>query len=79
MNDQEVRDMRAYARNTQARLIVGALLLVLAVGASLIWLVYGGWAAGMGLACILLGLGPVVLIYAALRLAGWIVARERLR
>jgi hypothetical protein len=56
------RDLRAYARTTQSRLILGGLLLVLFVGVGLIYLFYGRQAALMGLLCVLVGMGPIVLI-----------------
>lgn len=71
-----IRDLRAYARATHFRLIVGALALLLIVGGGLIWLVYGKSAAVLGVACVGLGLAPLVLIAAFLALAGWVVRRD---
>jgi hypothetical protein len=56
------RDLRAYAKQTNVRLAVGAILALLIVGGGLIWLIYGGGAASFGMICVLVGLIPVVLI-----------------
>jgi multisubunit Na+/H+ antiporter MnhB subunit len=56
------RDLRDYARKTNVRLVVGAVLLLFVVGLGLIYLIYGKEAAGLGLFCLLAGLTPVVLI-----------------
>jgi hypothetical protein len=55
------RDLRKYARETQWRLLIGALVL-LGVGVGLIYLIYGSGAAGMALFCLGAGLVPVGLI-----------------
>jgi len=72
-----IRDLRAYARATQSRLIVGAAALLLVVGGGLIWLVYGKSAAVLALVCMGLGVAPLVLIAAFLGLAGWIARKDR--
>lgn len=69
------RDLRKYMRDTNVRLIVGALLLLFIIGDGLIWLIYGFGAAVMGLLCILAALVPVVLILLLLGLSDWIVKR----
>jgi hypothetical protein len=60
------KDLRRYARQTNARLLVGFFLLLFIVGDGLIWAVYGREAALLGLLCLSAGLIPLVLIYAAL-------------
>jgi hypothetical protein len=70
-----VRDLEKYARQTNVRLIVGALLLVFLIGDGLIYLVYGAGAAVMGFLCLLGGLVPIILIVAFLALMDWIVKR----
>jgi hypothetical protein len=60
------RDLREYARKTNVRLGVGALLLLFVLGLGLIYFVYGKEAAGLGFFCILAGLTPVALILAVL-------------
>jgi hypothetical protein len=69
------RDLRKYMRDTNVRLIVGALLLLFIIGDGLIWLIYGAGAAVMGLLCILAALVPVALILLLLGLSDWIVKR----
>jgi hypothetical protein len=69
------RDLRKYARQTNFRLIVGALLLLFIVGDGLIYAIYGSSAAVTGLLCILGGLVPVGLIVLALLLLDWITKR----
>jgi hypothetical protein len=69
------RDLRKYARQTNFRLIVGALLLLFIVGDGLIYVIYGPAAAVTGLLCILGGLVPVGLIVLALLLLDWITKR----
>jgi TM2 domain-containing membrane protein YozV len=66
-------DLRQYARQTNIRLIIGFILLLLIVGDGLIYLFYGRGAAMMGLICILAGLTPILLILVALWIIDWIV------
>jgi hypothetical protein len=56
------RDLRDYARKTNVRLGVGAVLLLFVIGLGLIYLIYGLEAASLGFFCLLAGLTPVVLI-----------------
>ncbi len=70
------RDLRKYARQTNVRIIAGALLLLFVVGDGLIYLIYGKGAAILGLLCILGGMVPVVLTVLFLVLVDW--ARKRL-
>jgi hypothetical protein len=64
-----VRDLREYARQTNFRLVLGFILLLLLVGDGLIYLFYGKSAAATGLFCILAGLVPVMMIV----IAFWII------
>lgn len=57
------RDLRKYARQTNARLIVGGFILVFVVGIGLIYLFYGQGAALTGLLCLVVGLIPLLLIW----------------
>jgi hypothetical protein len=56
------RDLRKYASNTTAQLIVGGLLVLFLVGLGLIAWIYGSSAAILGFVCILGGLLVVGLI-----------------
>jgi hypothetical protein len=69
------RDLRKYARQTNVRLGVGALLVLFIVGDGLIYLIYGPGAAITGLLCLGGGLVPIVLIISALWFMEWIVKR----
>jgi hypothetical protein len=73
------RDLRAYARQTNLRLVIGALLLLFVVGLGLIWVIYGGGAASFGFFCILAGLSPVVLIGLIFLAIEWILRSARPR
>ncbi|MBK7320736.1 MAG: hypothetical protein IPO36_02055 [Anaerolineales bacterium] len=67
------RDLKEYEKQTNRRLIIGAVVLLLVVGVGLIWLIYGGGAASMGFFCLMVGLVPVVLIVGIFYAADWIM------
>jgi hypothetical protein len=69
------RDLRSYAKDTNVRLIAGALLLLFIVGDGLIWLIYGFGAAVMGLLCMLGAFVPIGMILLFLKLIDWIMKR----
>ena len=69
------RDLRKYARQTNIRLGIGAILLLLIIGDALIYVFYGGGAAVMGILCILAGVVPIGLIYFVFLLLDWIRKR----
>lgn len=69
------RDLRKYARQTNVRLAVGAVLVLLIVGVGLIYTIYGPGAAVTALLCLLAGLSPIVLIALSLMLLDWIGKR----
>ena len=71
----KTRDLRDYARQTNARLVAGALLVLFIIGDGLIYLIYGPAAAVTGLLCLMGGLLPLVLIAAAFWLMDWVVQR----
>ena len=56
------RDLRDYAKQTDRRLLIGAILVLFIVGGGLIWWFYGTGAASLGVTCLLAGLAPVVII-----------------
>ncbi len=68
-----MRDLRQYARQTNVRLALGAFILLFVVGVGLIWLIYGGSAAGLALTCLLAALVPVILILAVFIGIEWIL------
>jgi hypothetical protein len=70
------RDLRQYAKQTNIRLIIGFILVLLIIGDGLIFLFFGKGAAIMGLICIIAALLPVVLIIIALWLIDWIARRN---
>ena len=69
------RDVRSYMKDTNVRLVAGALLLLFIVGDGLIWLIYGFGAAVTGFLCILGAFIPIGLIFLVLFGMDWIVKR----
>ncbi|GER79618.1 MAG: hypothetical protein DYG87_08090 [Anaerolineae bacterium CFX3] len=69
------RNLRDYAKQTDRRLVIGALLILFLVGGGLIWWRYGAGGAGLGLVCMLAGLAPVVLIVGIFFIIDWILKR----
>jgi hypothetical protein len=70
-----MRDLRKYARQTNVRLVAGALLLLFVVGDGLIYFTYGPAAAVTGFLCLLGGLAPIGLVALALAIMEWIAKR----
>ncbi len=66
------RDLRKYTRQTNLRLIAGALILLFIVGDGLIYLFYGFSAAVTGFLCLLGGLTPVALVALIILLLDWV-------
>ena len=69
------RDLRDYSKQTDRRLIIGALLILFVVGGGLIWWRYGAGGAGLGVICLLAGLAPVILIIGIFFVMDWILKR----
>jgi len=69
------RDLRKYVRQTNIRLVGGALVLLFVVGDGLIYLIYGAGAAVTGLLCLLGGMIPVALVVLIMMLLDWIAKR----
>jgi hypothetical protein len=69
------RDLRSYARQTNIRLILGALVILLVVGEGLIYWIYGPAAAVTGLICIGAGLLPALIIVLIFSGIDWIIKR----
>ena len=72
-----MKDLREYSKQTNVRLALGAFILLFIVGVGLIWLIYGGNAAGMGFMCLLAALFPVILILFVFVAIEWILTRVR--
>jgi multisubunit Na+/H+ antiporter MnhB subunit len=72
-----VRDLREYSKQTNVRLALGAFILLFVVGVGLIWLIYGGNAAGMAFTCLLAALFPVILILSVFLAIEWVLKRAR--
>ena len=69
------RDLRKYMRDTNTRIVIGAILLLFIAGLGLIWLIYGFGAAVTGFLCILAAFMPIGLIFLVLFGMDWIVKR----
>ena len=69
------RDLRKYMRDTNIRIVIGAILLLFIAGLGLIWLIYGFGAAVTGFLCILAAFVPIGLIFLVLLGMDWIVKR----
>jgi len=69
------RDLRKYARQTNFRLMIGALAVLFIIGDGLIYIFYGGSAAVTGLLCLLAAMIPIVLTLLFLLLLDWIRKR----
>lgn len=72
-----MRDLREYSKQTHVRLALGAFILLFVIGVGLIWLFYGGNAAGMAFTCLLAALFPVILILFIFVAIEWILNRAR--
>lgn len=72
-----MRDLREYAKQSGVRLALGAFILLFVVGVGLIWLIYGGEAAGMGFMCLMAALFPIILILSIFVFIDWILSRVR--
>ncbi len=66
------RDLRKYAQQTNIRLFIGFLIVVLLIGDGLIYYLYGRNAAITGLLCILGGVFPLIFIWLAMNIIEWI-------
>jgi len=69
------RDLRKFARQTNVRLGVGGVLLLLIVGTGLVYYIYGPGAAVGGLLCLFAALLPIGLIFLSLAVLDWIQKR----
>jgi hypothetical protein len=69
------RDLRKYARQTNVRLTIGAILVLFIVGDGLIYFIYGKGAALTGLLCLLAAMIPLAFTVLVLLLLDWIRKR----
>ncbi len=69
------RDLRKYMRDTNTRIVIGAILLLFIVGLGLIWIIYGFGAAVTGFLCILAAFLPIGLVFLFLFGMDWFVKR----
>lgn len=69
------RDLRKYVKDTNTRILIGAILLLFVIGIALIWIIYGFGAAVSGFLCLLGAFVPIALIFLALFWLDWIVKR----
>ena len=72
-----MRDLREYAKQTNIRLAIGAVLLLFVVGVGLITWIYGGNAGGLAFTCLLAALAPVALIVFIFFAIDWILRHAR--
>lgn len=71
-----MNDLRKYARQTNARLLMGFILILFLIGDGLIFLIYGKNAAILGALCLVAGLAPLLLIWLILLAMEWFVKRQ---
>lgn len=71
-----MKDLRKYARQTNARLLFGFILILFLIGDGLVYLIYGRNAAILGALCLLAGLAPLLLIWLILLAMEWFVKRH---
>lgn len=69
------RDLRKYVKDTNVRVIIGAIVLLFIAGLGLIWAIYGFGAAVSGFLCLLGAFVPIGLILFFLFGLDWIVKR----
>lgn len=72
-----MRDLREYARQSSVRFVLGIVILLFVVGVALIWVFYGGGAAGFGLTCLLASAFPIILILGVFVTIEWILKHVR--
>ena len=70
-----MRNISQYMRQTQIRVIIGAIFLIFILGDGLIYFIYGPNSALLGLLCLLGGSVPVILIITVLKIIDWSVNR----
>ncbi len=71
------KDLRKYARDTNVRLAVGAIILLFVVGVGLVWAIYGKGAGGLAFTCLLAAAAPVLMIVFVFFAIDWILRHAR--
>jgi hypothetical protein len=66
--------MRGHRERTDRNLLLGFFALLFVVGGGLIWLLYGGGAAALGIVCIALGAVLAGLVLFIMLALGWLSA-----
>lgn len=70
-----MNNVRKYASQTTTRLIIGGILILFIIGDGLIFVIYGPYAAGLGLLCLGAGMVPIIAVIFVIWLMDWIVKR----
>lgn len=71
-----MNDLRKYARQTNFRLVMGALALLFIVGDGLILIFYGPAGALTGLFCLLGGMVPILMVIGILQLMEYFLKKS---
>lgn len=69
------RDLRKYSQKTNLGLVIGFLIILFVIGDGLIYWIYGREAAILGLTCMLVGLGPIVIVGIVLSGVEWVLRK----
>jgi len=70
-------DFRRFRQQTNFRLIIGFLIVLLVIGLGLVFVIYGENAAIAGFLFLVISLSPVVIIVIILQVLQWIINRTR--
>ena len=71
-----MRDLRKYARQTNIRIFLGFLILLIVVGGGLIYTFWGLKAALLGLGCIFFGFTLLAILFLILWVMEWFVHKD---
>jgi hypothetical protein len=69
------RNLKDFRRQTDLRLMVGFVAILIFVGDGLVWWLYGPGAASLGLLCLLAGISPIALLWLILKGLEWLGRR----
>ncbi len=70
-------ELDKYSKQTNRRLVIGFIIILLIIGDGLIYLFYGKGSAISGLICIGAGFVPIIFIWASLQVVEKIAKRSR--